>query len=25
MFISLLFVGNEQEKNKPIHHLAGWS
>jgi len=25
MLISLLFVGDEQEKNKPIHHLAGWS
>ena len=25
MLISLLFVGDEQETNKPIHHLAGWS
>ena len=23
MLISLLFVGNEQEMNKPIHRLAG--
>jgi len=22
MLISLLFVGNEQEMNKPIHHVA---
>ena len=25
MFISLLLVGDEQETNKPIHHLAVWS
>jgi hypothetical protein len=25
MLISLLIVGDEQETNKPIHHLAGWS
>ena len=23
MLISLLFVGDEQEMNQPIHHLAG--
>jgi hypothetical protein len=25
MLISLLIVGGKPEKNKPIHHLAGWS
>jgi hypothetical protein len=25
MFISLLIVGDIQEKNKPIYHLAEWS
>ena len=25
MLISLLLVGDEQEMNKPIHRLAGWS
>jgi len=25
MFIPLLFVGDVQGKDKPIHHLAGWS
>ena len=25
MFISLLFVGDVPETNKPIHRLAGWS
>jgi len=25
MLISLLLVGNTQEMNKPMYHLAGWS
>jgi len=25
MLISLLLVGDTQEKNKPMYHLAGWS
>ncbi len=25
MLIPLLFVGNDQEADKPNHHLAGWS